>query len=92
MEELRALAKLKLSDTLIVSFVASGGPVYTIEYEQETDGRWIAELTQLPGVMAYGTTKDEAGKNVEVLALRVIADQLEHDATKPIEFSIASAA
>jgi predicted RNase H-like HicB family nuclease len=49
-----------------------------IEVEQETDGRWIAEAPDLPGVMAYGATKDEAVRTVEVLALRTMADRLEH--------------
>ena len=49
-----------------------------IELEQEQDGRWIAEVPDLPGVMVYGTTRDEAVSKVETLALRVIADRLEH--------------
>jgi predicted RNase H-like HicB family nuclease len=43
-----------------------------IEFEQEDDGRWIAEISELPGVMAYGTTQSEAEAAVEALALRVI--------------------
>ncbi len=49
-----------------------------IEIEQEADGRWIAEAPDLPGVMAYGATRDEALRKVETLALRVMADRLEH--------------
>lgn len=49
-----------------------------VELEREDDGRWIAEVTDLPGVMAYGQTQEEAVARVEALALRVIADQLEH--------------
>ncbi len=49
-----------------------------IESEQETDGRWLAEAPELPGVMAYGASQNEAIRNVEVLALRVMADRLEH--------------
>jgi len=49
-----------------------------IETEQEVDGRWIAEVPQLAGVLAYGATRDEAMAKAEVLALRVIAEQLEH--------------
>lgn len=49
-----------------------------IELELEEDGRWIAEVTDLPGVIAYGATRDEAVRKVEALALRVIADRLEH--------------
>jgi predicted RNase H-like HicB family nuclease len=47
---------------------------YAIEFEQEDDGRWIAEIPALPGVMSYGATKREAESNVEALALRVTAD------------------
>ena len=50
----------------------------TIETEQETDGRWIAEIPALPGVMCYAPTKLEAVTMVKALALRVIADRLEH--------------
>jgi len=46
---------------------------YAIEFEQEDDGRWIAEIPALPGVMSYGATKREAESKVEALALRVIA-------------------
>ncbi len=49
-----------------------------VELEREDDGRWIAEIPALPGVMAYGETRDEALRAVEVLALRVFADRLEH--------------
>jgi predicted RNase H-like HicB family nuclease len=49
-----------------------------IEFELETDGRWIAEVPALPGVMAYGATQAEAKASVSALALRVIADRLEH--------------
>jgi predicted RNase H-like HicB family nuclease len=49
-----------------------------IEIERENDGRWIAEIPSLPGVMAYGSTRKEAVSKVEALALRVLADRLEH--------------
>ncbi len=49
-----------------------------IELEQEADGRWIAEVPELPGVMAYGQNQEEAILKVKTLALRVIADRLEH--------------
>ena len=49
-----------------------------IEVERETDGRWIGEVPELPGVMAYGATRDEAISRVQALALRVLADRLEH--------------
>ncbi len=51
---------------------------FTIEFEQENDGRWIAEIIEIPGVLVYGLTQQEAIANVQALALRVIADKLEH--------------
>ncbi len=50
---------------------------FTVETEQETDGRWIAEIPQIPGVMAYGSTRPEAVARAEALALRVLAERLE---------------
>ena len=47
-----------------------------VELEQEEDGRWIAEIPAMPGVMAYGETRDKALRAVEALALRVFADRL----------------
>ncbi|MCK4515163.1 MAG: type II toxin-antitoxin system HicB family antitoxin [Spirochaetaceae bacterium] len=55
----------------------------TIEIEKENDGRWIAEVPDLPGAMVYGQTRDEAVSKVEALALRSIADRLEHGETIP---------
>ena len=49
-----------------------------IEIEREKDGRWIAEVRELPGVMAYGKTRAQAIAKVEALALRIIADRLDH--------------
>ncbi|MBC7265706.1 MAG: type II toxin-antitoxin system HicB family antitoxin [Anaerosomatales bacterium] len=49
----------------------------SIELEREVDGRWIAEVPELPGVLAYGKTRDEAIAHVQALALRVVADRLE---------------
>jgi predicted RNase H-like HicB family nuclease len=51
---------------------------YSIEIERETDGRWIAEVLGLPGVLAYGATSQEAIAHVQALALRVLADRLEN--------------
>ena len=51
---------------------------YQIELEQETDGRWIAEIEALSGAMAYGNTRKQAIMNIEALALRIFADRLEH--------------
>ena len=49
-----------------------------VEVEREEDGRWIAEVPDLPGVMVYGQTRGEALSKVKALALRVLADRLEH--------------
>lgn len=64
----------------------------TFETEQEDDGRWIAEVPELPGVMAYGATEREATAKAEALALRVLAERLEHGETGPMDVSIVIAA
>jgi predicted RNase H-like HicB family nuclease len=51
---------------------------FTIELDREGDGRWIAEVEALPGVMCYGRNRDEVVAKVQALALRVIAERLEH--------------
>lgn len=50
----------------------------TVRLGREADGRWIGEVTELPGVLAYGATAEEAEARVKALALRVVADRLEH--------------
>jgi predicted RNase H-like HicB family nuclease len=56
-----------------------------IEIEQEEDGRWIAELPDLPGAMAYGDTREDAVAHVQALALRIAADKIEaHDQSPEI--------
>ncbi len=55
----------------------------TVEIEQEVDGRWLAEVPELPGVLAYGPTRSEAITHVQALALRVIADRLDHGESVP---------
>jgi predicted RNase H-like HicB family nuclease len=57
----------------------------SIETELEEDGRWIVEVPQLPGVLAYGATAEEAAAKAEVLALRVLAERLEQGESKPLE-------
>ena len=64
----------------------------TIETEREDDGRWIAEAPELPGVLAYGATEDEAKRDAEILALRVRAEQLEAGETRARPISIVVAA
>jgi len=55
----------------------------TIEVEKENDGRWIAEITELPGALAYGKSREESVSKVKALALRVMADRLEHGEAVP---------
>jgi predicted RNase H-like HicB family nuclease len=63
-----------------------------IEVEQESDGRFIAEVPQLPGVMAYGQTRKQAIEKVEALALRTLADRVEQGEPVPELPQIFSAA
>jgi predicted RNase H-like HicB family nuclease len=63
----------------------------SIECEREEDGRWIAEIMQMPGAMAYGATCDEAMARAEVVALRAIADQIEQGEAKALDMSISLA-
>ena len=65
---------------------------FTIEHERENDGRWLAEVPELPGVLAYGATADEAMAKAEVLALRVLAERLESNEAGPQPISIGFAA
>jgi predicted RNase H-like HicB family nuclease len=62
---------------------------FTIEHEQESDGRWLAEVIELPGVMAYGVSPADAVSRVEILALRVIAERLENNESKPLSINIS---
>ena len=56
---------------------------FQIEIEQEEDGRWIAEVVEVPGAMAYGSTLHEATTKVQALTLRVLAERLEQGETEP---------
>ena len=62
---------------------------FKVEIERENDGRWIAEVVDLPGVLAYGDTRDRALAAAEALALRVIADRLEHGETAPEPIAVS---
>ncbi|HWP91291.1 MAG TPA: type II toxin-antitoxin system HicB family antitoxin [Thermodesulfobacteriota bacterium] len=64
---------------------------FVVELEQEADGRWIAEVIELPGVLAYGQTPNEAKAKVQALALRVVADRLEHGEIAPDSVSVTFA-
>lgn len=61
---------------------------FVLEVEREEDGRWLAEVAQIPGALAYGRSADEAMAKAEALALRALAEKLELGETKPAEFSI----
>lgn len=74
------------------SLIGAPGMKFQIEFDREEDGRWIAEIASLPGVMVYGKTKQEAVAKVKALALRVLADEVEKEvqhSTKTLELSIA---
>ena len=65
---------------------------FTVEYEEEEDGRWLAEVKELPGVLTYGDNPDDAVAHAQALALRVIADRLENGEAIPVlmfSFSMA---
>ena len=64
---------------------------FEISFAREEDGRWIAEIESLPGVMAYGSTRAEAESKVKAIALRVIANQIEEERASTSEVHFASA-
>jgi len=57
--------------------------MFKVEIEQESDGRWIAEVPELPGVLVYGASRQEAVTRAQALALRVLAERLEHGEELP---------
>ncbi|HRQ71392.1 MAG TPA: type II toxin-antitoxin system HicB family antitoxin [Phycisphaerales bacterium] len=57
--------------------------MYRVETEQEEDGRWIAEVADLPGVLTYGATREEAVRRAQALSLRVLAERLDHGESIP---------
>jgi predicted RNase H-like HicB family nuclease len=61
----------------------------SIELEEEEDGRWIAEALELPGVMTYGETREEAISNTERLAIEVIADRIKHGELPPTALNLS---
>ena len=67
--------------------------ILTIEIDQEEDGRWIAEVVDIPGALAYGATPEQANAKAKAIALRVLADRLEHGETTadPSNISFAAA-
>ncbi|WP_341328071.1 type II toxin-antitoxin system HicB family antitoxin [Methylotuvimicrobium sp. KM2] len=61
---------------------------FHIEYEQEDDGRWLAEIPEIPGVLTYGATANEAMAKAEVLALRALAERIETKESLPMPINI----
>ena len=59
-----------------------------IEYEREIDGRWLAEVPEIPGVLTYGTTAEEAMAKAETLALRALAERIESGENRPMTINI----
>jgi predicted RNase H-like HicB family nuclease len=66
---------------------------FTVETEQEVDGRWIAEIVEIPGALKYGPTKEQAIAQAEALALRVLAERIEsgEQLVEPIQISFEAA-
>ncbi len=62
---------------------------FSLECEQEVDGRWIAEVPELPGVLSYGDSAADVMSKAEILALCVIADRLENDESEPLDISLS---
>ena len=60
-----------------------------LECEQEDDGRWLAEVSELPGALAYGSSAEEAMTKAEALAFRVLAERLEHGESRPLAVNFA---
>jgi predicted RNase H-like HicB family nuclease len=65
---------------------------FHIEYEREDDGRWLAEVPEIPGAMAYGATADEAMGKAEALMLRILAERIETGENRPMPITIELAA
>jgi predicted RNase H-like HicB family nuclease len=61
----------------------SNNQLMTIETEREADGRWLAEVLEIPGALCYGATREQAIANAQALALRTIAERLEHGESVP---------
>lgn len=61
----------------------------TLEIEQENDGRWLAEVPQLPGVLAYGAAREGAMAKAQVLALRILAERIENGESTPVSLRLS---
>jgi len=73
----------------VLPFYQMSPMTFAIELEREEDGRWLAEVLELPGVLTYGQSPEEATAKAQALALRVLADRLEHGETAPELLSIS---
>ena len=62
---------------------------FTLDCELEEDGRWLAEVSDLPGALAYGSTAAEAAAKAQALALRVLAERLEHGEVRPLDITFS---
>jgi predicted RNase H-like HicB family nuclease len=85
------LSESAAGTVVVYSLYGGREPLITfkVEIEQEEDGRWLAEVVELPGVLAYGETEQAALSRVQALALRVIAERLEHGEAGPNLLSIS---
>jgi predicted RNase H-like HicB family nuclease len=87
----RLLTTLHASNTIMPTRETDTTLEFHIEIDREEDGRWIAEIPDLPGVLAYGDTKQEAIAGAEALALRVIADRIEEEKSAHLSIKFATA-
>lgn len=88
------MAKLLKKDVQMATLAAKAvlPEILTIEFDREDDGRWIAEVRELPGVMVYGADREDAQRKVKALALRVLADLVEEeerDTSNSFRFKVA---
>ena len=85
--------KLWYTQFVVIKQAAQAGAFnLKVEFSREDDGRWIADIPALPGVTVYGRTRKQALVSAEALALRVIADRLEHGEAVPGEVTVSFAA
>ena len=69
---------------MYIKWLAEGGEtLFKVDVEREDDGRWIAEIEEVPGALVYGNTREEAVAKVQALVLRILADRLEHGEATP---------
>ena len=88
----RSWAAAGYNDTIGLGIGEWNAMNLSIESQQEEDGRWLAEVPELPGVLAYGASRDEALARAQMLAFRVLADRLEHGERSAESISISIAA